>query len=500
LSETAGKVFLVGAGPGDPGLVTVRALELLARADVVLYDRLIPDGILGAVADGAELVYVGKTPDRPGISQSQIEELLIAHARAGHQVVRLKGGDPFVFGRGGEEAEALAEAGVPFEVVPAVTAGVAATAYAGIPVTHRGLASAVAFVTGRPGNANDGIDWDALARFPGTLVFYMGVRELPVIAERLIAAGRDGGEPAAAVRRGSWPDQQVVEASLADLPARVAGAGLEAPAIIVVGPVVELRERIAWFENRPLVGSRVVVTRARAQASGLVDRLRGLGAEVVEAPTIRIEPSIDSAEVAAAVDGLAVGGYDYVLLTSQNAVRLLFEAIGRAGLDARVLAGAKVAVIGPATAEALAAHGVRADITAERFVAEGLVEALAGEDLEGRKLLLARAAGGRRVIADAVSERGGLVDEVVLYSTVAEQPDAEVIEMAAGADFLTFASSSSVTNFLGAMDGRIPSGAKVVSIGPATSATLRANGIEPDAEANPHNLEGLIQALLSLHP
>ena len=347
MSARPGVVYLVGAGPGDPGLLTVRAVELIATADVILHDRLIPPGALDGAREDAELVYCGKWPGKPEVPQQRIEQLMVEHARAGRSVVRLKGGDPFVFGRGGEEAEALAVAGVPFEVVPGVTAGVAAPAYAGIPVTHRDDASAVAFVTGHEDPAKDdsALDWPALARFPGTLVLYMGVGRLPEIAQRLIAAGRDPGEPAAAIERGTMAAQRTATATLDGLAEEVERTGLSPPAILLFGPVAARREAIAWLERRPLHGRRVVVTRARAQASGLARTLEALGADVVELPAIRIVPRLDSAEIRAAVDALHT--YALVCLTSPNGVRLLFQAMAEAGRDARALASATVAAIGP---------------------------------------------------------------------------------------------------------------------------------------------------------
>ncbi len=341
MSARGGVVYLVGAGPGDPGLMTARSLELIASADAIYYDRLIPPGALDGAREDAELVYVGKAPGEPSVPQEEIGERLIEAARAGKSVVRLKGGDPFVFGRGGEEGEALREAGIEFEVVPGITAGVAATAYAGIPVTHRDDASAVAFVTGHedPEKEESALDWEALARFPGTLVFYMGVKRLADNAAALIAAGRDADEPAAAVERGTMDGQRTVVATLGTLAEAVEREGVGAPALIVVGPVVARRESLAWLERRPLHGRRVVVTRARAQASGLAKRLRGLGAEVVELPAIRIEPRIESDEVQRRRRADRRLRADR--LTSPNGVRLLFEALRAAGLDARALARPK---------------------------------------------------------------------------------------------------------------------------------------------------------------
>jgi uroporphyrinogen III methyltransferase / synthase len=484
-----GIAYLVGAGPGDPGLMTRRALELVAAADAILYDRLIPEGALQGARDGAELVYVGKRPGQAAMEQPQINELLVKLARAGKKVVRLKGGDPFVFGRGGEEARALAEAGVAFEVVPGVTAGVAAPAYAGIPVTDRLEASAVAFVTGHedPGKDDSAIDWEALARFPGTLVFYMGVKNLPLIAERLTAAGQDPSQPAAVVARGTMPGQQAVIATLGEIAERAERAGIAAPAITLVGPVADLGRALAWLERRPLHGRVVAVTRARAQASELAARLQGLGAEVIEAPAIRIEPR----EVL--LDG--IDDYELVCLTSPNGVRLLFDRLARDGRDARALAGAKVAAIGPGTAAELERHGISADVVPDRSVAEALVEALAQLEVAGRRVLVARASEARDVLPDALRDRGAEVDVVALYDTVAESLDERARERLKAADYVTFTSSSTV-RFLLEAGGRVPNSARVVSIGPVTSAAAREHGLEVHVEAARHDIDGLVDALV----
>ncbi len=533
MSARAGVVYLVGAGPGDPGLMTARSLELIASADAIFHDRLIPPGALAGARKDAELTYVGKAPaqDVPsercpyghpsdGTSgvQGEINGRLVEAARGGKSVVRLKGGDPFVFGRGGEEGEALRAAGVEFEVVPGVTAGVAASAYAGIPVTHRDDASAVAFVTGHedPEKAETALDWEALARFPGTLVFYMGVKRLGDNAAALIAAGRDPDEPAAAVERGTMDGQRVVVATLGTLAAAVEREGIGAPALIVVGSVVQRREALAWLERRPLHGKRIVVTRARAQASGLAATLRGLGAEVVELPAIRIEPRIESEEVRRAVE--RIGDYALVCLTSPNGVHLFFEALAAAGLDTRALgggtkngqvgregtgaadtaqAGATIAAIGPGTARALAEYGIKADVVPERFVAEALVEALALVEVEGRRVLMARAAEARDVLPDALRERGAEVDVIALYETVRESPDTVAIEAAQAADYVTFTSSSTVRNLTEALGDRFPAGARIVSIGPITSETAREAGLEVAVEAERHDIDGLVAALLA---
>jgi uroporphyrinogen III methyltransferase/synthase len=480
----SGIVYLVGAGPGDPGLLTLRAVELIASADVVLYDRLIPREALAHARADAEVTYVGKEGEGPQFPQEDTHRLLLDHARAGRRVVRLKGGDPFVFGRGGEEALVLQQAGIPFEVVPGVTAGVAAPAYAWIPVTHREMASGVAFVTGhedpeKPGSA---IDWPALARFPGTLVFYMGVRTLPRIAERLIAEGRPADEPVAVVERGTLPGQRTLLATLADVAERAAAEKIRAPSVTVVGEVARLREQLAWLEARPLHGRTVAVTRARAQASALAARLRTLGAAVVEAPAIRIQP-LDTPLP-------PVRDYDLVCVTSPNGAELLLDRLR----DARELAGVTVAAIGPGTAAALRDRGVEPDIVPDRAIAEGLVEALAGVPVE--RALIARAAEGRDVLPDALRARGAHVDAVALYETVAEPLDDDTRAAASTADYLLFTSASSVRFFAAAAGADALRGPRLASIGPATSAELRAHGAEPDFEADPHTPDGLVEALL----
>ncbi|HUO74245.1 MAG TPA: uroporphyrinogen-III C-methyltransferase [Solirubrobacteraceae bacterium] len=481
-------VYLVGAGPGDPGLLTSRALELIARADVIVYDRLIPASALDGARADAELVYAGKEGGGPSMPQAEIDRLLVDHGAAGREVVRLKGGDPFVFGRGGEEAEVLRAAGIAFEVVPGVTAGVAAPAYAGIPVTHREAASAVAFVTGHedPLKPDPALDWNALAAFPGTLVVYMGVRQLGAIAQRLIAGGRSPSEPAALVQRGTLPDQRAVTGTLATIASVAQAEGVRAPAIAIFGPAVALHERLAWYERPPLAGTRVAVTRARAQASGLAARLRRLGAEVIEAPAIKIVP----------LDGPPpdLERYDLVILTSPNGAHLLFDRLLRAGCDARGFAVSRVAAIGPGTAAALADHGIIADIVPERYVAEGLVEALATVSVE--RVLIARAAEARDVLVDALRARGAEVHTLALYNTVAESLTEAELAAVGEADYVTFTSSSTVRFFLDAARERLSPHARLVSIGPVTSMALRERGLEPHVEASTHDIDGVVQALL----
>ncbi len=483
----SGRVAFVGAGSGDPGLLTVRARELIATADVILYDRLIGPEILAGARGDAELRYVGKEGGGAFVPQEETEALMIERARAGALVVRLKGGDPFVFGRGGEEALAVRAAGIDFEVVPGVTAGVAAAAYAGIPVTHRGLASAVAFVTAHedPAKERSALDWDALAAFPGTLVFYMGVRTLAALSARLIRAGRPSEEPAAVISHGTLPTQRTVTGTLGTIADAAQAAGAQAPAITLVGDVAALHDQLDWIVPGPLAGVTVAVTRARAQASELAAALRALGASVLETPSIRI--------VALDAELPALERFDLICLTSPNGVAALFELMEARGEDARDLAGARIAAIGPGTARALREHGVIADIVPEVFVAEGLVSALA--DVPVVRALIARAAGARDTLPDALRARGADVEVLSLYETVAQPLDAALAAPLADADYLTFTSSSTVRFFL---EGASPGPrTRIVSIGPVTSATLREHGIEPHLEAARHDIDGVVEAILA---
>jgi uroporphyrinogen III methyltransferase/synthase len=482
-------VRLVGAGPGDPGLLTARALELIAAADVIVYDRLIPDAALEQARADATLIYVGKEAGEHSRSQAEIEQLLVDYGARGLDVVRLKGGDPFVFGRGGEEAEALHAAGIPFEVVPGVTAGVAAPAYAGIPLTYREGASAVALLTGHedPDKAPASLDWRALAAFPGTLVVYMGVRRLASIARCLLDGGRRGDEPAAVIQRGTFPDQRVVAATLSTIGDVAAAAGVGPPAILIFGPVAALHSRLAWAERLPLAGVSVAVTRARAQAGALAEPLRALGAAVIHAPAIRIER----------LDGPApeLERYDLVCFTSVNGVHALFGRLTAAGRDARALAGARVAAIGPGTAGALAEHGVLADVVPEQFIAEGLVAAI-GEAPVSRALI-ARAEQARDVLPDALRRLGAEVDIVALYRTVPEELDGSRLDAVAAADYVTFTSSSTARSLLSRLgDVAALRRARLASIGPVTTGTLREFGLSADVEATRHDINGLVQALL----
>jgi len=479
-------VWLVGAGPGDPGLLTLRGAEVLATAEVVVHDRLASAALLDLAPADAERVSVGKAPGCVEMDQDGINALLVERGRAGKRVVRLKGGDPFVFGRGGEEAEALAAAGVPFEVVPGVTSAIAAPAYAGIPVTHRGLSTHVTIVTGHedPTKARSDVDWEALAHGGGTLVILMGAARVGDIAARLIAGGRSADTPVAAVRNGTRPDQTSVRATLAT----IGDAHVVAPSAIVVGDVAALD--LGWFEHRPLFGRRVAITRAREQASGLRQQLEALGADVVEVPAIRLEPL--------AFEVPPLDDCSWLVLTSANGVIALFDALERAERDARALAPVRIAAIGSGTADALALFGVRADLVPERFIAESLLEAFPDPASAGERVLLARAEQARDVLPDGLAARGYRVDVLAVYRTVREDPDPAVLEQvrAGEVDAITFTSSSTVTNFCDVVSELPTPQPTVVSIGPVTSKTAREQGLRVDAEATEHTIDGVVAALL----
>jgi uroporphyrinogen III methyltransferase/synthase len=471
-------VYLVGAGPGDPGLLTMRGAEVLRRADVVVYDRLSIAALLDLAPPTAERISVGKTPRGPSTPQGEINRLLVEHGRAGREVVRLKGGDVFVFARGGEEAQALQDAGVPFEIVPGITSAIAVPAYAGVPVTHRGMSTSFTVVTGHedPWAATE-TDWDAVARVGGTIVVLMGAATRGEIARRLIDAGRDADTSVVAVQWGTRPEQVTIRTTLAGL----GDAPVESPATIVIGPVAALD--LGWFEQRPLFGRRVVVTRAREQASELRRRLEQLGATVHEVPTIAIE----------ALGGLGLAarlasGADWVVLTSPNAV----DALAGELHDARDLAGAKVAAIGPGTAAALEGFGVRADLVPERNVAEGLVDVFPpGPGI----VLLPQAADARAALAEGLRAKGWTVDVIVAYDTRPAPVAADAVDLARAADAITFTSSSTVTNYLaGAGYDALPP--VVVAIGPVTADTAREHGVEVTAVAEPHTIDGLVAAVV----
>ncbi|MGE5728776.1 MAG: uroporphyrinogen-III C-methyltransferase [Gemmatimonas sp.] len=499
---SSGVVYLVGAGPGDPGLLTVRGRELLASCDTIVYDALVNPLLVDAAwigrASEAEKIFVGKRGGAPSMEQDAITALLVRLARDGKRVVRLKGGDPMVFGRGGEEAIALAAAGLTFEVVPGVTAGVAAPAYAGIPVTHRGVSTSVTFITGHedPGKDRDQTDWSALARAGGTLVLYMGVSRLAKIATALIDGGRASDTPAAVIEWGTYPRQRTVTATLASLAEVAAREKIIAPSIAIIGDVVKLRGEMRWFDRRPLFGCTIVVTRAREQASHLRAMLEIAGARVIEAPAIRIE-ALDQGPLYSALGNLA--GYDWLVVTSRNAVDLLWAAVRELGLDARAFASAELCAVGPATADALLAHGLAVDVIPDRYVAEGVIEKLRErDDVRGARVLFVRAAGARELLPAALRDMRANVDEVEIYRTVPDLSGLDTLRDAldAGAvDVVTFTSASTVRHFVDALGAERARTVRGASIGPITSDAARELGVPVAIEAVESTIASLVQAI-----
>jgi uroporphyrinogen III methyltransferase / synthase len=499
-------IYLVGSGPGDPGLLTVKGLRVLREADALVYDRLAPESLLRHARPEAQRIYVGKKPGNPTMSQEEINALLVDLGRAGKTVVRLKGGDPYVFGRGGEEALELLAAGLPFEVVPGVSSGIAAPAYAGIPVTHRSVATSVAFITGHedPTKGHSDVDWGKIAHGADTLVLYMGIGRLAEISSELVAAGRDPQTPVACVRWGTRSDQETVVGTLGDIAERVAEANLKPPAITVVGDVVALRdEGLAWFEERPLFGRQVVVTRARAQAGELSERLEALGAQVIEFPTIESRPPEDFGPLDAAIRDL--DSFGWLVFTSVNGVESFVERLWHHGLDLRAVPReAKVAAIGPATAQRTRDLGLSVDVVPEEFRAEALISALDDGALVGSRVLIPRAKVAREILPDSLREAGAEVVVPPAYETVPSSEGREELakRLRAGeVDCVTFTASSTVENFASAFGDEtagLLTNTKVACIGPITADTARKHGVRVDAEANEYTIPGLIEAVIEL--
>src|SRR5947208_3403862 len=493
-----GKVYLVGAGPGDLGLVTLRAKERIERADVIVYDHLGDPVMLGWARDDAELVSAGKKAGEHALTQDEINQLLVEKARAGKEVVRLKGGDPFVFGRGAEEAKAIVDAGIALEIVPGITSAIAGPAYAGIPVTHRAQNSHVTFFTGHedPAKSESALNFNALAKLGGTQVMLMGMDKLAAITREMLAHGTRRNLPVALIRLGTSGQQRTIVGTLENIAERASGAGLEAPAVAIFGDVVKLRKNLNWFEKRPLFGKRIVVTRARKQAGKLSSQLRELGADVIELPTIRIEPPSDLREFAELVQD--AHSYDWIVFTSVNGVDAFFEMFFKLYDDAREIGGAKFATIGPATAERVKEFHIHVDLQPAEFVAEKVIKEFerAG-GVENLRILIARAEKARDLLPKQLSGMGAIVDEAFAYRTVPETYDitgARHRLANEGADLITFTSSSTVENFL---DLKLPWPArmKVASIGPITSATARERGLRVDVEAKQHDIAGLVEAI-----
>ena len=500
MPEISGKVYLVGAGPGDPGLITVKGKNCLANAQVVVYDRLLDPSLLQHAPESAEMVFVGKERGRQALSQDEINNLLLERAAAGKVVVRLKGGDPFVFGRGGEEALTLAQGGAPFEVVPGVTSAIAAAAYAGIPITHRGLSTTFTVVSGSeaPDKPNSSVRWDILAQTGGTLVVMMGLAALESITAALRSHGMAADTPAALVQWGTWSKQATVSGDLQNIASLGAEAGLKPPVAAIFGPVVGLREAIAWFDRRPLSGKRVLITRSRTQASQLVRLLEDQGAQPVELPAIQVEPLEDYSTLDQSL--LNLDKFGWSIFASTNAVDWVFNRLAANGLDSRAFGGVKIGAIGPATAQALAQRGLVADFLPKRSTSEAVLEELSSLEWEGVPVLLPGADIGRDALENGLETMGASVERVTAYRTVPAQGmgDRAVAELESGVDAVTFTSSSTVTNLVGMLDSHtdLLEGCPVICIGPTTEAAAKKLGIRVDGVAQPHTVEGLVQALV----
>ena len=480
-----GKVFLIGAGPGDPGLLTMRAADLIARADFIAIDALVSDAIADRAPKTAEVVYVGKRASKHALPQDKINQLLIDEAKKGKTVVRLKGGDPFVFGRGGEEAEELSAAGVAFEIVPGISSALAGPAYAGIPVTHRSFATSLTLVTGHEADASTGIKWEALAQLDGTIVFLMGFGNLATIAQKLTANGVSPDRPVAVISKATTPEQRTITGTLANIEARVADANPPTPALIVVGEVVKLHDVINWFESKPLFGKRIVVTRAREQASELARLFEESGATVIQFPTIEIAPPESWDSLDRAVDER----FDWLVFTSVNGVSAFFERLFAKGEDVRALAGIRIACVGETTAASLRARGIAPDLVPDKFMSTALIPHF-DADLHRVRIAVIRAAEGRDEFIDEMRKRGAEVHLAVAYRTVPVALNADELH---DIDVVTFTSASTVDNFFASA----PSigGALLASIGPTTSEALRKHGRQPDMEASTASIQALYDAV-----
>ena len=497
-TKKTGQVYLVGAGPGNLGLVTLRAKECIESADVIVYDHLANPEMLGWARDEAEIIYAGKKAGEHALKQDEINRLLIERAREGKAVVRLKGGDPFVFGRGAEEAKAIVEAGIDFEVVPGITSAIAGPAYAGIPVTHRAENSHVTFFTGHedPSKEKAAIDYAALAKLGGTQVMLMGVERIDAITREMLANGVRSDLPVALVRWATTGKQQTLIGTLENIAQRAVEAQFEPPAVAVFGEVVDLRKDLKWHEDRPLSGKRIVVTRTRKQAGALTRQLREHGADVIELPTIRIEPPSDLREFGELVQDAHT--YDWIVFTSPNGVDAFFEMFFKLYDDAREIGAAKIAAIGPATAQRIRDFHLHVDLQPDEFVAEAVVREFQEQGgIENLRILIARAEKARDVLPRELSRLGAIVDEAFAYRTIPETRDitgARRRFLEEGADLITFTSSSTVENFL-ALGLAWPKQMKVATIGPITSKTATEHGLKIDIEARRHDIDGLVEAI-----
>ena len=495
-----GKVYIIGAGPGDAGLVTVKAVNCLRLADVVVYDNLVNEELLKYAPAKARFIYAGKKGGDHTLSQDAINGLLVQEAKAGNIVARLKGGDPFIFGRGGEEAEVLVEHDIPFEVVPGVTSAIAVPAYAGIPLTHRGLTSTVAFITGHedPTKDKSDIDWQALTGI-GTLVFLMGVKNIAQIVEALTTHGKSPATPAALIRQGTTPQQEIIAGTLGNIVELAQARKFSPPAIFVVGPVVDLRGTLKWFEQKPLFGKGIVITRPEKQVDDLARLLVSEGAYAIPFPTIKIVPPASWQELDKAIEALTT--YDWLIFTSANGVLFFFERLLEKQKDIRELKGIKICCIGPATARQIEDKGIKVDLVPQQFIAEGILQSFAGMDLKGKNILIPRAAKARDVLPEGLKKLGAGVDVVTTYQTVnSGRKKEELAAMIYGnkVDVITFTSSSTVTNFVEIMgsDFTLPAHVNVACIGPVTAATAKKAGFQIDITREEYTMEGLVQSLI----
>ncbi len=503
MTENKGKIFLIGAGPGDPLLITLKAVECIQNADVVVYDYLAAPALLEYASKNSEIIYVGKKGGDHTLSQDGINDLIIQKAKSGLKVARLKGGDPFIFGRGGEEAELIAKNNIPFEIVPGVTSAIAAPAYAGIPLTHREHASSVSIITGHenPQKKDSTMEWERFAHSTNTLVFLMGVKNLPGIVKNLVKFGKDPKTPIALVRWGTTPKQESVSGTLDNIVEIVNKANLKSPAIIIIGSVVTLKEKLKWFENRPLLGKKIVVTRARAQASNFIKLLRNAGAQCIEIPTIEIMPPEDNKALEQSIDNIK--SFDWVIFTSVNGVKFFFDTLYSKNKDVRILGHLKFACIGPVTKETLREYGIISDVLPDTYKAESVIKAFSDKNIKGRHILIPRAKKARAVLPLELIKMGAEVEEVTAYETkLSDHGKDTLINMLENneIDMVTFTSSSTIENFVKLLpkdqSKKLLKTFTSACIGPITEKTAISLGINPDIVADEYTIEGLMNSIL----
>ncbi|MCD4741526.1 MAG: uroporphyrinogen-III C-methyltransferase [Desulfobacteraceae bacterium] len=503
MAENYGKISLIGAGPGDPGLITLKAMECIKNADVVVYDYLASPALLKYAKNDSEIIYVGKKGGNHTLSQDGINDLIINKAKLGLNVARLKGGDPFIFGRGGEEAELIADNNIPFEIIPGVTSAIAAPAYAGIPLTHREHSSSVSIITGHedPTKKDSSIEWESFAKSTSTLVFLMGVKNLPGIVENLQKYGKDSQTPVALVRWGTTPKQQSVTGILENIVEKVKIAGLKSPAIIIIGSVVKLKDKLKWFEHLPLLGKKIVVTRARAQASDLIALLRKYGAECIEIPTIKINPPKNILPLKKSIDNIS--SFDWVIFTSVNGVQFFFDTLYSQNKDVRILGHLKFACIGPVTKKILKKYGIISDVLPETYKAESVVKAFSGIEIKGKNILIPRAKEARAVLPQELKKMGAIVEEVTAYETSLVDNDKDtLVKMLENndIDIVTFTSSSTVKNFAELLPSdkfeKLIKNVTSACIGPITEKTARSLGFSPEIVATDYTIDGLMNSIL----